>query len=48
MAPEEVSRPPEEKKLGMSSSTLRLSDFELMRTLGTGMHIYHTIIVAKY
>jgi hypothetical protein len=36
MPPEEVSRPPEEKGLGKSSTTLKLSDFELMRTLGTG------------
>ncbi|KIX94244.1 uncharacterized protein Z520_09954 [Fonsecaea multimorphosa CBS 102226] len=36
MSPEEVSKPPEEKKLGQSSRTLKVTDFELMRTLGTG------------
>lgn len=40
MSPEEVSKPPEEKKLGQSSPTLKLSDFELMRTLGTGNYIF--------
>ena len=37
MSPEEVSESPVEKKLGQSSPTLKLTDFELMRTLGTGM-----------
>ncbi|OCT54676.1 Serine/threonine-protein kinase sgk-1 [Cladophialophora carrionii] len=36
MPPEDVSRLPEEKGLGKSSPSLKLSDFELMRTLGTG------------
>ncbi|OAL33952.1 hypothetical protein AYO20_06787 [Fonsecaea nubica] len=36
MSPEEVSKLPEEKKLGQSSRTLKVTDFELMRTLGTG------------
>ncbi len=37
MAPEEIARHPDEKGLGKSSPTLKLTDFDLMRTLGTGM-----------
>ncbi|KIW16939.1 hypothetical protein PV08_04129 [Exophiala spinifera] len=36
MPPEEISKDPEQKQLGQSSRHLKLSDFELMRTLGTG------------
>ncbi|KAK5199251.1 cytochrome c oxidase subunit 1 [Exophiala xenobiotica] len=36
MPPEEISKDPEKKQLGQSSKHLKLSDFELMRTLGTG------------
>ena len=35
MPPEEISKDPEKKQLGQSSRHLKLSDFELMRTLGT-------------
>ncbi len=34
MPPEEISKDPEKKQLGQSSRHLKLSDFELMRTLG--------------
>lgn len=37
MAPEEISKDPENKQLGHSSHHLKVTDFELMRTLGTGM-----------
>ena len=42
LPPEEISKDPEIKQLGSSSSHLKVSDFELMRTLGTGMdaHFY--------
>jgi hypothetical protein len=36
LPPEEISKDPENKQLGVSSSHLKVSDFELMRTLGTG------------
>ncbi|KAJ9647581.1 uncharacterized protein PV06_00292 [Exophiala oligosperma] len=36
MPPEEISKDPEQKQLGQSSKHLKLGDFELMRTLGTG------------
>lgn len=37
MPPDEISKDPEKKQLGYSSRHLKISDFELMRTLGTGM-----------
>jgi hypothetical protein len=36
---EQISLDPGHKKLGRSSQHLRVSDFELMRTLGTGTKI---------
>jgi protein kinase A len=37
MSPQEIAdKSPNEKKLGKSSKTLSLSDFELVKTLGTG------------
>ncbi|EHY56906.1 cAMP-dependent protein kinase catalytic subunit 3 [Exophiala dermatitidis] len=36
MPPDEISKDPEKKQLGYSSRHLKISDFELMRTLGTG------------
>jgi hypothetical protein len=35
MPPEEISKDPKNKQSGQSSKHLKLSDFELMRTLGT-------------
>jgi hypothetical protein len=39
LPPEDVSKDPEHKQLGHSSRHLKVTDFELMRTLGTGMDI---------
>lgn len=36
LPPSEVVKDPAKKELGASSRSLRLSDFELVRTLGTG------------
>lgn len=36
LAAEQISEDPVNKQLGLSSQHLRLTDFELMRTLGTG------------
>ena len=38
LPPEEISKDPATKKLGHSSQTLKVTDFDLMRTLGTGKH----------
>jgi len=37
LSPEEISKHPDEKQVGRSSRSLKVTDFELMRTLGTGM-----------
>ena len=37
LSPEEISKDPETKQLGRSSRHLKVTDFDLMRTLGTGM-----------
>lgn len=34
----EIAQDPTDKALGGSSSQLRLDDFELLKTLGTGIH----------
>lgn len=34
-----IKEPPEEKQLGISARTLRINDFELLKTLGTGQLI---------
>jgi hypothetical protein len=34
---EQIGQDPYDKQLGYSSQQLRLEDFELMKTLGTGM-----------
>ena len=36
---EQIAMDPVNKKLGQSSQHLTIHDFELMRTLGTGMHL---------
>jgi protein kinase A len=38
LSPSEVASDPEKKKVGHSSGHLRLDDFELVKTLGTGAH----------
>lgn len=37
LSPEEISHSPEDKQVGRSSKQLKVTDFDLMRTLGTGM-----------
>lgn len=37
LSPRLIAEDPKNKKLGMSSKTLRLQDFELLKTVGTGM-----------
>lgn len=36
LSPGSIAEDPRNKKLGMSSKTLRVQDFELLKTLGTG------------
>jgi len=38
--PESYTKDPKEKELGISAKHLKFSDFELMKTLGTGQYIY--------
>lgn len=38
LTPAEITENPEEKKLGFSSHNLAISDFTLLKTLGTGKH----------
>lgn len=40
LSPFLVSGRPEEKQLGFSAKTLRINDFELLQTLGTGACIF--------
>lgn len=37
LTPAEIAENPEEKKLGFSAHNLAISDFTLLKTLGTGM-----------
>jgi protein kinase A len=39
LSPSQVASDPEKKKIGHSSRHLRLEDFELIKTLGTGAHM---------
>jgi protein kinase A len=39
LAPEEIAKDPRNKELGHSSRCLSVKDFELIRTLGTGVYI---------
>lgn len=39
LTPAQINTDPEKKELGYSSKHLRLDDFELIKTLGTGTHI---------
>jgi protein kinase A len=39
LTPAQVAEDPQKKKVGHSSRHLRLDDFELVKTLGTGAHI---------
>lgn len=48
LAPEEVAEDPANKKLGASSQQLRLDDFELMKTLGTGQITTDTFYVKPW
>ena len=41
LSPRLIAEDPKNKKLGMSSKSLRLQDFELLKTLGTGMSYRH-------
>lgn len=38
LPPAEIAQDPQNKVLGGSSSQLRLDDFKLLKTLGTGIH----------
>jgi len=38
LPPSEIAQDPQNKALGGSSSQLRLDDFELLKTIGTGTH----------
>lgn len=42
LSPDQITQDPEHKKLGLSSDHLKVTDFELMRTLGTGMAAWKT------
>ena len=37
LPPEQIAQDPQNKQLGFSAQQLRVEDFELMKTLGTGM-----------
>ena len=37
LPPQEIAQDPQNKELGKSSSALRIQDFDLVKTLGTGM-----------
>ena len=37
LPPQEIAQDPQNKALGKSSSALRIQDFDLVKTLGTGM-----------
>jgi hypothetical protein len=37
LPPEQIAQDPQNKQLGVSAQQLRVDDFELMKTLGTGM-----------
>ena len=39
LPPSQIAQDPESKSLGHSSSQLRVRDFELIKTLGTGMSL---------
>lgn len=41
LSPRLIAEDPKNKKLGMSSKHLRLQDFELLKTLGTGTSYRH-------
>ena len=40
LPPSQIAQDPESKSLGHSSSQLRVRDFELIKTLGTGMALH--------
>jgi protein kinase A len=40
LPPEDVQQDPRNKELGRSSRGLSVKDFDLVRTLGTGVYIY--------
>lgn len=40
LSPSQITTEPAQKKVGNSSHHLRLDDFELIKTLGTGAHQY--------
>ena len=40
LPPSQIAQDPESKQLGQSSSQLRVEDFELIKTLGTGIALY--------
>ena len=39
LEPKEITIDPERKRLGHKSSSLRIEDFNLIKTLGTGMNV---------
>lgn len=43
LSPRLIAEDPKNKKLGMSSKTLRLQDFELLKTVGTGISYRHDL-----
>ena len=40
LSPKQIAKDPRNKRLGASSRQLRLEDFELLKTLGTGMAMF--------
>jgi hypothetical protein len=43
--PDEIAEPPSEKQLAFSMKDLGVDDFDLLKTLGTGMHAYNHLPV---
>ena len=48
LPPEEDAEHPKNKKLGASSQQLRIEDFELMKTLGTGQLTAPALSLIRY
>jgi DNA mismatch repair ATPase MutL len=47
LAPEEISKDLQKKEVGRSSRHLKVDDFELMRTLGTGTETLALIVLSR-
>ena len=47
LTPEQIDDAPKNKEVGASSKQLRVGDFELIKTIGTGMDCYHYVVRCK-